>query len=154
MTTLKDIIDESNLDLNSFNKLLKEISRYSALLGTKFIKIERGYAELKFDYKPDLTRSGGILHGGAVMGILDEVSGIAAATVNPGDSQVTMELKINFMRPLSQKNTPFKAVGKVLRTGKTTIVVHGEIYDREGNICAASLGTWYILYNRERAGLE
>jgi len=154
MTTLKDIIDESKVDLNSFNKLLKKISRYSALLGTKFVRIERGYAELTFDFKEELTRSGGILHGGAIMGILDEVSGIAAATVNPGDSQVTMELKINFMRPLSQKNKPFKAKGKVLRIGKTTIVVYGEIYDREGNVCAASLGTWYILYDRVKAGLE
>ncbi len=154
MTTLKDIIDKSEVDLEEFNRLLKEISSFSRFVGTRFIKIEKGYAELIFEYKPELTRSGGILHGGTIMGVLDEVSGIAAATVNPGDEQVTIELKINFMRPLSKDNSPYKAVGKVLRAGKTTIVVQGIIYDRDGNPSAASLGTWYILYDRRRVGLK
>jgi len=154
MTTLKDIIDRSEVDLEGFNRLLKEISSYSRFVGTRFTKIEKGYAELVFEYKPDLARSGGILHGGAIMGVLDEVSGIAAATVNPGDEQVTMELKINFMRPLSKENSPYKAVGKVLRSGKTTIIVQGMIYDKDGNPCAVSLGTWYILYDRRKVGLK
>ena len=154
MTALKDIIDKSQVDLKLFNELLKKISNYSRLLGTRFIKIEKGYSELQFEFKEELARSGGIMHGGAIMGVLDEVSGIAAATVNPGDEQVTMELKINFMRPLSRSNSPFKAVGKVVRAGRTTIVVEGRIYDKDNNICAISLGTWYILYDRKKAGLN
>ena len=154
MTTLKDIIDKSQVDLEMFNKLLKDISMYSRFVGTRFTKIDKGYAELIFKYREDLARSGGIIHGGAIMGVLDEVSGIAAATVNPGDEQVTMELKINFLRPLSRDNSPYKAVGRVVRAGRTTIVVEGRIYDKEGNICAVSLGTWYILYDRGKVGLK
>jgi len=105
VTTLKDIIDEGEVDLERFNQLFKQVSNYSRLIGTRYLEIRRGYAKAEAHYKEELARSGGILHGGAIMGMLDEVSGVAAATVNPGEEQVTIEeeqvtieLKINFMR--------------------------------------------------------
>ena len=154
MTTLKDIIDEAEIDLDMFNKHLKEVSNYSRLVGTRFIEISKGHAKLEFQYKKELARSGGILHGGVIMGVLDEVSGIAAATVNPGDEQVTLELKINFLKPLSERNSPYTAEANVIRVGKTTIVVQAIIRDKYQKPCAASLGTWYILYDRGKVGLK
>lgn len=154
MTTLKDIIDEGEVDLERFNQLFKQVSNYSRLIGTRYLEIRRGYAKAEAHYKEELARSGGILHGGAIMGMLDEVSGVAAATVNPGEEQVTIELKINFMRPLHSGNSPYILEGEVLRSGRTTIVVMGRIYDSEGKLSAVSIGTWYILYDRSKARLK
>ncbi len=154
MPSLKDIIGEAMENLELFNKAFKEVSNYSRLLNTRYIEIREGYAKAIAEYREELARSGGILHGGAIMGMLDEVSGVAVATVNRGEEQVTIELKINFMRPLHRGNSPYTLVGEVLRAGSTTVVAMGRIYDSEGKLSAASLGTWYILYDRGKARLS
>lgn len=154
MPSLKDIIGSASEDLELFNKVFKEVSNYSRLLNTRYVEIREGYAKAVSEYREELARSGGILHGGAIMGMLDEVSGVAVATVNRGEEQVTLELKINFLRPLHKENSPYTIEGEVLRAGSTTVVAMGRIYDSQGKLLATSIGTWYILYSREKARLS
>ncbi len=116
-------------------------------VGFRVVKVGRGRVELSFPFSKAASRRGGMVHGGVVMYSLDNASGLAAMTVNPGVDQLTMELKVNFLRPL--KKGPFRATGRVVRVGKSTAVVEGEVRDAEGALCAKSLGSWYMI--REEA---
>lgn len=60
----------------------------------------------------------GTLHGGILCDIADAAMGIAYATTLADDeSFTTLELKINFLRPVW--NDKLVAVGKVVQGGKT-----------------------------------
>jgi len=122
-------------------------SRLFTIVGFKVVKVRTGRAELSFPYSKKVTRRGGIVHGGIVMYSLDNASGIAAMSVNPGMDQLTMGLKVHFLRPL--RKGPFRAIGKVVRAGKSFIVVEGEVRDADGKLCAKSLGSWFIVKQRE-----
>jgi len=112
-------------------------------VGFKVEKVRSGRVELSFPFSKAVSRRGGMVHGGIVMYSLDNACGIAVMSVNPGVDQLTMELKVNFLRPL--KNGPFRAIGKVVKAGNSVIVVEGELRDAGGALCAKSLGSWFII---------
>jgi uncharacterized protein (TIGR00369 family) len=115
-------------------------------VGFKIVKVRSGRAELSFPFSTAVTRRGGMVHGGIVMYSLDNACGIATMSVNPGIDQLTMELKVNFLRPLEKG--PFTAIGKVVKAGNSVVVVEGEVRDGDGALCAKSLGSWFIIPKR------
>jgi uncharacterized protein (TIGR00369 family) len=136
--------------VNVESEVQKAMSIDGGLFGTigyEVVKVGKGRAELRFPLSRAVARRGGMVHGGVIMYTLDNVSGIAVMTVNPGVDQLTMELKVNFLEPL--KNGPFIARGKVIRAGKTVAVAEGEVKDAKGRVCAKSLGTWYLIGKKQ-----
>jgi len=109
----------------------------------KVDKVESGSVQLSFPMSEKVTRWGGMVHGGVVMTALDNACGLAVMTVNPGKNQVTMELKVNFLEPLT--DGPFRVLGRVIRAGRTAIVAEGEIRDSKDVLCAKGIGTWLVL---------
>jgi acyl-CoA thioesterase len=120
-----------------------ENDRIFRYIGFKVEKVDSGFVQLRFPLSENITRWGGIVHGGAIMTALDNACGLAVMTVNPGKNQVTMELKVNFLEQLA--NGPFHVQGRVIRAGRTAIVAEGEIKDSKGTLCAKGIGTWLIL---------
>jgi len=120
-----------------------ENDRIFRYIGFGVEKVESGSVQLSFPMSKNSTRWGGIIHGGVVMTALDNACGLAVMTVNPGKDQVTMELKVNFLEQL--ENGPFHVLGKVIRSGRTTIVAEGEVRDSKGVLCAKGIGTWLVL---------
>src|SRR5262249_4304842 len=60
----------------------------------------------------------GTLHGGILCDIADAAMGMAfASTLAPGESFTTIELKINFFRPVWEAR--LRAEGKAVRRGST-----------------------------------
>ncbi|HYB06900.1 MAG TPA: PaaI family thioesterase [Nitrososphaerales archaeon] len=116
------------------------IFRYA---GFRVVRAESGIVELSFPMSDNVTRWGGMVHGGMIMTAIDNACGLAVMTVNPGKNQVTMEIKVNFLEQLT--DGPFHTVGRVLRRGRTAIVAEGEIRDSKGVLCAKGIGTWQVL---------
>jgi uncharacterized protein (TIGR00369 family) len=112
-------------------------------IGLTVDKISEGRIELSFQQTEEIGRSGGMIHGGIAMYVLDTAAGLAVLTQNHGIDQVTLELKTNFLEPL--RKSPFKVIGKTVRVGRTTAVSEGELFDSEKRLCAKALGTWYLL---------
>ena len=112
-------------------------------VGYKVEKVEEGSAELSFPFSAAVARRGGMVHGGIVMYTLDNASGLAVMTVNPGVDQVTLELKVNFLEKLA--DGPFHVQGRVIRSGRAAVVAEGEVRDSKDVLCAKGIGTWMIL---------
>ncbi len=112
-------------------------------IGLTVDKIQDGTIRMSFRYSEEIGRSGGMVHGGIGMYVLDTVAGLAVMTQNQGTDQLTLELKVNFLEPL--KKSPFEAVGRTVRVGRTTAVSEGELFDADQHLCAKALGTWYLV---------
>lgn len=139
--------EEGGADVQAeMQKAMEWDSELWRTVGYRVVRVGGGEAELSFPYGKAITRRGGIVHGGIIMYTLDNVCGIAVMTVNPGVDQLTMELKVNFLQPLTKG--PFRATAKVVRAGRTVAVAEGEIWAGDGRLCAKAMGTWYMLKRR------
>src|SRR3979411_124924 len=75
------------------------ISRH---LRAKLTAIEAGKARIELGADERLANPMGTLHGGVLCDIADAAMGMAyAATLGEGESFTTLELKINFLRPVT-----------------------------------------------------
>jgi len=125
------------------NTLMYSESPLFKRAGLRVVRVDDGIVEVAFDMVDEIKRRGGVVHGGVIMYVLDSVCGLAVMSRSQGVDQFTVELKVNFLEPL--KDPPFRAMGRVLRMGGRIAVAQGEVLDGGGKLCAAGLGTWYIV---------
>ena len=93
----------------------------------------------------------GTVHGGILCDIADAAMGIAfATTLAPGESFTTVELKINFLRPVRQAQ--LRAEGRVVQRGRTIGYVECEITDENGKLIAKSNSTCLVLRGEQATG--
>src|SRR5260370_23273473 len=86
----------------------------------------------------------GTLHGGILCDIADAAMGMAfASTLAPEESFTTIELKINFFRPVW--DACLRAEGKVVRRGSTIGYIECEITDEGGRLVAKAASTCMAL---------
>lgn len=93
----------------------------------------------------------GTLHGGVLCDIADAAMGMAfASTLAPEESFTTVELKINFFRPVWEAR--LKAEGKVVRRGRSLGYVECEVTDENGRLVAKAASTCLALRGDEAKG--
>jgi uncharacterized protein (TIGR00369 family) len=93
----------------------------------------------------------GTLHGGVLCDIADAAMGMAfASTLEPGESFTTIELKINFFRPVWEAH--LRAEGKVVRRGSTVGYVECEITDESGRLVSKAASTCMALKGERAKG--
>lgn len=138
------VIREKGLNVEKeMQKVLKVEAPLFDRVGLSIDKIEEGMVEVSFRYNEEIGRVGKMVHGGIGMYVLDTAAGLAVMTKNDGIDQLTLELKVNFLEPM--RNSPFRAVGRVLRMGRTTAVAEADLLDVEGRLCAKGIGTWHLI---------
>ena len=79
----------------------------------------------------------GVVHGGIVATMLDEISG--RATIRDGNDQnlmVTIKLEVKYRLP-TPTNTPLKVVGRVISQTEMRAKVAGEIQLPDGTVTAS-----------------
>jgi uncharacterized protein (TIGR00369 family) len=82
----------------------------------------------------------GTVHGGIICTLADSAMGMAyACTLAEGESFTTLELKINFLRPVF--NGRLEAVGVVSNAGKTVALVECDVIDDRGRVVAHATST-------------
>ncbi len=94
---------------------------------------------MAYQSRPEHLNSFGIVHGGAVMTLLDVVMASAARSLQPEMGMITIELKTSFMRAAQGTLT---AHGKVLHRSRKMVFVEGRIVDEQGQLCAHATGTF------------
>lgn len=101
-------------------------------LGAELGHVTVGEVHIMLRPRPELSQQHGYTHAGVLTSIVDSACGYAALTVAPPWYEVlTVEYKVNFMRPATADC--FMAIGKVVRSGKTLTVCHGEVVDEQGS---------------------
>jgi uncharacterized protein (TIGR00369 family) len=121
------------------------------LIGFEAKDIADGRATVVLSAGPQHSNPMGTLHGGILCDIADAAMGIAfASTLAPEESFTTVELKINFFRPVWQ--TQLKAEGTVVQRGRTVGYVECVITDEQNRLVAKSSSTCMVLRGEKAAG--
>src|SRR5215470_8255696 len=93
----------------------------------------------------------GTLHGGILCDIADTAMGVAfASTLAAGESFTTVELKINYLRPV--REAQLRAEGRVVERGRTVGYVECEVRDERGRLIAKSNSTCLVLRGEQAVG--
>jgi uncharacterized protein (TIGR00369 family) len=93
----------------------------------------------------------GTLHGGILCDVADAAMGTAVATtLEQGESFTTLELKINFLKPVW--NAKLMATGKVVRRGRVICLAECDVTDEKGSLVARASSTCMILKGEHAAG--
>jgi uncharacterized protein (TIGR00369 family) len=115
---------------------------FARLLGLEFVGAERGAATFALEVREELTRMGGIAHGGALASLLDTAAAFAVHTLlEPGVRTVTVDLTVHFLRPVSAGRVEARA--RVLRAGRRIVILSVEATDQTGALVAAATTTYF-----------
>jgi uncharacterized protein (TIGR00369 family) len=88
----------------------------------------------------------GRVHGGWAATLLDSAMGGAVLSVLPaGKRLTTVELKVNYVRALTDATGPVRAEGQVINAGRTIATAEGRLLDAEGKLYAHGTTTCLIL---------
>ena len=115
---------------------VREIFHHAAFihdLGIRLKDLGGGWCESVLDVTPKHTQQDGYVHAGVQATIADHTAGGAAGTLAAeGELVLTVEFKINFLRPALGERLRCRAA--VLRQGRTLNVAESEVYaQRDGS---------------------
>jgi acyl-CoA thioesterase len=115
-------------------------SAFSRLLGLNILQVGGGEARVRLSLTDELRNLHGKLHGGALFSLIDTAMGQASHSLGDGSpSSVTLECKINYIRPVSEGSVLCHA--KVLHAGSRTQVIEAEVW-QDDKLIAKAQGTF------------
>lgn len=120
-------------------------------LGAAITHLAAGEVDISFDWAPGLTQQHGFIHAGMLSTAMDSACGYAGFSLMPADAEVlTIEFKSNLLAPA--KGQRFRCEGRVLKPGRTIVVVEGRAYaidNGKEKLCATMQCTLMALQGRE-----
>jgi uncharacterized protein (TIGR00369 family) len=118
---------------------------FAGLLGIEVVAASPEEVRARLGWDESRCTAGGILHGGALMGLADSSGGLCAFLNLPdgATATATIESKSNFFRPVTEGYV--EATSRVLHQGRSTIVVETELRDADGRLAAKVTQTQAIL---------
>jgi uncharacterized protein (TIGR00369 family) len=97
----------------------------------------------------------GTVHGGVMATLLDSALGCAVQSMLPaGTSYTTLELKVNYLRPITTKTGTVYAEGKIIHIGGRIATAEGRLTDAGGKLYAHGTTTCIILRPSPPSGQE
>ena len=117
----------------------------AATLGFRLAEVSPGYA--LFTMTPEFRHYNpiGTVHGGVASTLLDSCMSCAIQTqVEQGLGYITLELKVNLVRPITEKTGPIRAEGRSLHTGRRSATAEGKILDANGTLLAHGTTTCIV----------
>jgi uncharacterized protein (TIGR00369 family) len=119
----------------------------AALMGFEPVEVEEGRAVFavtpeEFHYNPI-----GVVHGGLAATLLDSAMGCAVqTTLPPGQAYTTLEVKVNFARPLTRDTGRVLCEARVVHRGRTVATAEGRVYAEDsGKLLAHGTTTCLVL---------
>ena len=115
------------------------------LVGYKILKIENGYAVFElnpaeYHYNPFAT-----VHGGILSTLLDTaMTASVLSTLSKGISCSTIEIKVNFIRPVTTDTEVLRCEARPIHIGKRLATVEGRLKDKNGELYAHGISTCAI----------
>jgi|ERR1700730_6256122 len=121
------------------------------LIGFDLVSVEPGKSVIEFQATEVHQNPMGTLHGGILCDIADAAMGIAyASNLNEGESFTTLELKINFLKPVW--NARLLATALVVKQGRTVGMVECDITDEQDSLVARVTSTCMTLRGEQAQG--
>ncbi|MGC2720075.1 MAG: PaaI family thioesterase [Candidatus Acidiferrales bacterium] len=129
----------------------KPFAPIGVLIGFQIASLEEGHAVIELRATDRHSNPMGTLHGGVLCDIADAARGISfASTLEEDESFTTLELKINFLKPVW--NDTLRATGKVVKRGRYIGMVECDVTNAKGDLVARSTSTCMVLRGEQASG--
>ena len=115
------------------------------LIGYKLSEVDSGYAVFELDpdeyhYNPFAT-----VHGGILSTLLDTtMTASVLSTLPKGFSCTTVEIKVNFIKPVTAQTEVLRCEAKPIHIGSRLATVEGRLKDKNGKLYAHGTSTCSI----------
>ena len=118
---------------------------FARLLGFRLISAEPDEVLAELSVTEELSNRNGVMHGGAIMALADNIGGTATMINLPeGRTTTTLESKTNFLRPIRIGDTA-RARCVPLHKGRTTMVWQTTITRGDGKPAAIVTQTQVVI---------
>lgn len=115
------------------------------LLGFDLVEVDHGRAVFEGTPTEDHYNIMGYAHGGYVATLLDSCLACAVHSAVPvGQGYTTIEVKVNFTRPVRDRTGPVRAEGTVINVGSRIATAEGRLTDSAGTLLAHGTTTCLI----------
>jgi uncharacterized protein (TIGR00369 family) len=116
------------------------------LMGMRGAVFESGRAVFEADPAEFHYNPIGTVHGGFAATLLDSAMSCAVhTTCAPGVGYTTIEIKVNYVRPMTMHTGTVTAEGRTISVGSRIATAEGRITDREGRLLAHGTATCLFL---------
>jgi uncharacterized protein (TIGR00369 family) len=110
-------------------------------LGIRVVRRYKDGLTIECRLREELHNLAGVLHGGVTATLVDVAGGMAI--MHRGHVATTVELKINYLRPVTGRKVTARS--HLLRIGKTLVTAQVDVYDDRKNHAAVGLVTYMML---------
>lgn len=119
---------------------------FAELLGIEVLEASPDLVRARLEWSPERCTTGGIMHGGALMGLADNSGGICAFLNMPegATGTATIESKTNFLRGV--RGGAVTATTRPLHKGRTMAVLETELVSDDGKLAAKVTQTQIFHY--------
>lgn len=115
------------------------------LLGFAIVEVENGrvvFAATPAEYHFNPI---GTVHGGFAATLLDSATACAVHTTLPlGQGYTTLELKVNYVRPITLQTGPMRCIGQVIHPGRRVATSEARLVDVQGKLYAHATSTCLV----------
>jgi uncharacterized protein (TIGR00369 family) len=134
-----------------FERMMRQRAPVGDLVGFEVFEAGHGRTVVTLQSGPQHFNPMGTLHGGILCDIADTAMGVAfASTLASGESFTTVELKINYLRPV--REAKLRAEGRVVQRGRSIGYLECEVTDENGKLIAKSNSTCLVLRGEPAVG--
>ena len=133
------------MDRSEQERIALDQPAFARLLGFRLVSINQDELLGEVVVTDDLANRNGVMHGGAIMAMADNLGGTATMiNLPPGKTTTTVESKTNFLRPIRVGDT---ATGRSvpLHRGRTTMVWQTTITRGDGKVAAIVTQTQMVI---------
>ena len=111
----------------------------SELVQMGVVAVEHGRVEFSCVVDESVYNPIGVVHGGLVCTLLDTVAGCAVhSTLPQGVGYTSIEIKVTYLRAVTQASGPLIAVGTVVKPGRRVAFAEGQVLDAAGKAVATA----------------
>jgi uncharacterized protein (TIGR00369 family) len=124
--------------------LRAERAGWMETLGARVVEAEPGRVVIELEAGPQHRHGGGVVQGGVITQIADAAMGMSLATLQEdGNWNTTIELKINFLRPVVRGTV--RAIGRVVEMRQSLLFGEADVVDEEGRLVARASSTCMVV---------
>ena len=114
-------------------------------LGIRLSDVENGRVVFRYEPKFEHYNPLGSVHGGIAATLLDSAMGCCIhTTLKAGIGYTTLEIKVNYVRAMTDKTGPVKAEGKIINVGSRIATSEGKLFDAAGKLLAHGTTTCLV----------
>jgi uncharacterized protein (TIGR00369 family) len=125
-------------------------TNFNQYVGIRLLRKHPNGVTIECRVRKELMNFAGVLHGGVTATLADVAVG--QALMQRGHKTTTVELKINYLRPIT--GSKVTARSHLLRIGKTLSTARVDVFDESRNLAAVALVTYMLLQNGGRVVLK